>query len=180
MFCCPLSLHFFNDSIHGKRFHALFVPKFNLQMLCAHLFLDSCAVPYWQPKWSRPKPIAFRHFDYHVLVLVGLFFQFAQNVMNLCRILVHNSWNKDLLNMLSEEIVILDNNQSNFWGRELQGPLKTMQQNGRNKWGTGPRGVEKSSDRRSIINAWWITNSLWDWNSQGDAKLSFLSRSNWG
>ena len=25
-------------------------------------------------KWSRPKPITFRHFDYHVLMLVGLIF----------------------------------------------------------------------------------------------------------
>ena len=65
-----------------------------------------------QSKWSRPKPNAFRHLDYHELVSVGLyFFQFAQNMINLCRILVHSSWNKDLLNMLSKEIIILDNNQ---------------------------------------------------------------------
>ena len=45
---------------------------------------------------------------------------------------------------------------------------------------TWPRGVEKSSNRRSIINAWWTMTSLWNWNSQGDAKISFLSRSNRG
>ena len=34
---------------HSRQAISCFVcPKFNLQMLCAHLFLDRCAVPYWQ------------------------------------------------------------------------------------------------------------------------------------
>ena len=40
MFCCPLSLHFSNDSIHGKRFHALFVRN-SISKCFAHIYFQT-------------------------------------------------------------------------------------------------------------------------------------------